>query len=774
MKTTEEKRITTAEENTPLQEQRPARKGMPRWGKVLAIAAAVVIVLAGAGALYVNGKLDLVRYSDGSISQMGTIDASEDQDLDGTGLIHNTDEMEMPEGSPFADEDVLNILLIGTDERTEAVNDADAFTHLNQLDGTEDTTEFSEDARADTLILVSLDIRDHIIRLVSIERGTGVPILLDGYEGQYDWITHTFRYGGAKLAMDTVEDCFNIQVDHYVRVNFNSFVQIVDAVGGVDIEITELEAKALNWEVPSNSMLIVNKVDPGLNHFDGYTALQYARLRKIDNDWKRIERQRTVIQAVLDQVKNASVVELDNLLNTVLPLVQTNFTKSEITALLVQLPGFLGAEVQQLSMPLQGTYGVRTGMDDRLMYDPDWAVNIKALQDFLYNDATAEEVIAATPETAAAEATAETAEEEETSAWDRERDPEEEYLRSNMHTVDLAYPLSDADFGSSDYRFFLAGLGGSRDTDVQHTLAEYLARQGVRVITVPGGPAAGLLLDDYLQTGSTASLDNYLATIPQAQRQEAQALWQSLYARYPGRLHAAGTGTGKTTAAVANALRLLVRGNYAVPEEQIADAVSALQSSNTRNALYWFRKAMAESPDAMEAYFEEDYPIVERLYAEVTGTLEAEGTDLVAEDLQQILETYADEQVLAFVEGAEALQLEGSLGQQMQRVLKRNREKVCSIAVTYGSWRYDETFTPADSQDVWSPEGLGSRLGAYATPGKDLLLALDGEDCPLDEGEALLTEETDVTQAVQKLLVLDESNKIAVSTSESAEPVWAW
>ena len=78
--------------------------------------------------------------------------------------------------------------------------------------------------------------------------------------------------------MDTVEDCFNVQVDRYVRINFNSFVQIVDAVGGVDIDITEMEAKALNWEVPSNSMLIVNHLDPGLNHFDGYTALQYARL----------------------------------------------------------------------------------------------------------------------------------------------------------------------------------------------------------------------------------------------------------------------------------------------------------------------------------------------------------------------------------------------------------------------------------------------------------------------------------------------------------------
>ena len=180
------------------------------------IAAAVVAVLAAVAGLYINGKLDLLRYNDGSVEEMGDIDAGEDQDLDGTGLAHTEKEMTMPEGSPFSDDNVLNILLIGTDERTEAVNDADAFTHLNQLDGTEDTTEFSDDARADSMILVSLDIKDHIIRLVSIERGTGVPILLDGYEDQYDWITHTFRYGGPKLTMKTVEDCFNVQVDHYV------------------------------------------------------------------------------------------------------------------------------------------------------------------------------------------------------------------------------------------------------------------------------------------------------------------------------------------------------------------------------------------------------------------------------------------------------------------------------------------------------------------------------------------------------------------------------
>jgi LCP family protein required for cell wall assembly len=391
-----EQRISSAEPSKEPElptepEKLPSKKAqgkLPRWGKVLLIVGGVLIALILLAGLYINGKLDLIRYSDGSIETAGSIDANEDQDLNASGLTVSTAEMAMADGSPFAASDVLNVLLIGTDERTEAVNDAAAFTHLDQLDGTADTTEYSDTARADSLILVSLNIQKDTIKLVSIERATGVPIELPEYKGQYDWITHTFAYGGAKLTMDTVEDCFNVEVNHYVRINFNSFVEIVNAVGGVDLTLTEDEAAAMNWEVPSNTMLIVNKVHAGKNHFDGYTALQYARLRTIDSDWHRIERQRTVIQAVLDSIKELSVADLDGLMNNVLPLLQTNFTKSEITALLVQLPGFIGVKTEQMSLPAEGSYGVRYGMDNRQMYDPDWTENIRILHDFLYESAS--------------------------------------------------------------------------------------------------------------------------------------------------------------------------------------------------------------------------------------------------------------------------------------------------------------------------------------------------------------------------------------------------
>ena len=745
---------------------------LPKGGRIALIVVGILVVLAAVAGLYVNGKLDLLRYNDGSVSEVGDIGAEEDQDLDGTGLVHSDDEMEMPEGSPFSDDNVLNILLVGTDERTEAVNDADAFTHLNQLDGTEDTTEFSDNARADSMILVSLDIKDHIIRLVSIERGTAVPILLDGYEGQYDWITHTFRYGGAKLTMKTIEDCFNVQVDHYVRVNFNSFVQIVDAVGGVDIDITDQEAKALNWEVPSNSMLIVNHVDPGLNHFDGYTALQYARLRKIDNDWKRVERQRTVIQAVLNQVQNASVVELDNLLNTVLPLIQTNFTKSEIAALLVQLPGFLGCDVQQMSMPLQGTYGIRTGMDNRLMYDPDWVVNIKALQDFLYNDKTADEVIAATPETAAAEAAGEAIIATRETA-DRD-DPVETYNEKNLHRVDMAYPLDASDFGADDYRVFVADTDNLRGDELRGALIRRLYTSGVRVVAVPDGVAAGVLLDNYLQTGSAESLDSYLAVLPAADRDSARTLWQGVYQSYPGAFHAAGLGADARSATVGKALTTLANASRNYPESEITEAVQALRSGTTADAVYWFKTAMAKYPRQMERYFGDNYAVLSRLYYAMAGTLNVSSDDeLPLYDAKQLLKRYPDSGILIFTDEASAMQTDGSLAAELQAVLDKQAQddeepgKVCSIASVYGTWSNAGDFTPDEGETAWDADSLTEYLGSDALRGKDMLLALDGEDSPYATENCLLKDSTaPIGTQVQKLFVLDKNN---MATEETAE-----
>ena len=659
----------TAQPAAPAAARRPGR--LPLWAKALLGVVCLLAVLAGAAALYISGKLDLIQYSDGSVDSVGSIDADEDQDLDATGLEENTEEMVIPEGSPFRDSNVLNILLISTDERTDAVNDWDAFTHLGELDGTRATTEFSENARADSLILVSLNVAEDTIKLVSIERGTGVPILLDGYEGQYDWITHTFRYGGAKLTMDTVETCFNVAVDHYVRFNFNSFVQIVDAVGGVDIELTEEEAAALNWEIPSNSMLIGVEVTPGVNHMDGYTALQYARLRSIDNDWTRIVRQRTVIQAVLDQIQSATPAELDNLLNTVLPLVQTNFTRAEIAALLVEVPGFLGVTADQMSLPAEGTYGVRTGMDNRQMYDPDWTENVAILHEFLYGSDAASDIY---PEGDNIDTDLENYEDEELEEFSS-------YLAGNTLAVDLstgnglwpqpeeypaaapetpetgpgrdeatsqpqgadgsetepdAQPAAGTENGAADPDtetvqafdtpyVWLTGEDKNADSlAVRQAMVYKLDGEGMRYILTEEGFAASLLLDEYIGGGEEALLDEYLAQADVDSVDEAWYRWLRAYNENVtgDKLHLIGLGVDESPVLAARGLSLL-RRPYVRARDSVTDIERWLDANDetptgtgAHYAILRLTKMLRQDYDAVEALFGDNMPLVEQLCAQ--------------------------------------------------------------------------------------------------------------------------------------------------------------
>ena len=109
--------VETKQEETAAAQKKNPWQRLPKGGKIAVIVVGILVVLAAVAALYINGKLDLLRYNDGSVSEMGDIGAEEDQDLDGTGLTHTENEMEMPEGSPFSDDNVLNILLIGTDRQ---------------------------------------------------------------------------------------------------------------------------------------------------------------------------------------------------------------------------------------------------------------------------------------------------------------------------------------------------------------------------------------------------------------------------------------------------------------------------------------------------------------------------------------------------------------------------------------------------------------------------------------------------------------------------------
>ena len=280
------------------------------------------------------------------------MDTDED-DYDYSNVVSLTDEdaeevpgnhVALPKKDIFSDSNVINILLIGTDERTE---------------------NFDPYARADSIMVLSLNKKTHAVKLVSLERG--MTVSMPGKK--YDLLTHTFHYGGAKLVMETVRTHFNLDTRRYIRVNFSVFERLVDEIGGVDITLSEEEARALNGRSS-------HTVQEGDNHLDGKRALQYARLRKIDSDWSRIKRQRRVIASIKNTLKRQSVGELNDIANACLPYVQTNLTSLEFAELLLNLPQYANGDFQEMTIPQKGTY--------KGLGAVDFEANSRILRAFLY------------------------------------------------------------------------------------------------------------------------------------------------------------------------------------------------------------------------------------------------------------------------------------------------------------------------------------------------------------------------------------------------------
>lgn len=343
--------------------------------RTLLVILLIILLLVAAVVGYVWSKLDLIQYED-EVKQAAqeqqevtvpqeSVSEEEAPIVDVSGLEISETLPVIPDRAIKEDKSVTNILLIGTDERTK---------------------NFSTNARSDSMILVSIDRDANTVKLVSLERGMGAPVLEGEYEGQYDWLTHIFRYGGADLLMKTVEHCFRIDVDHYVRVNFTTVTEVVDAIGGIDIEMTAGEAWYLNNALPNIRNFSLPQLKEGVNHINGEVALSLARLREIDSDWQRVERQRRVITACVSALKGSSISDLNNLLDQVLPLIQTNLTMLEIADWMLYAPNLLNATFDQMTIPKEGTYGGMTGMEGRGLFAVDFEVNSEILKDFLYGE----------------------------------------------------------------------------------------------------------------------------------------------------------------------------------------------------------------------------------------------------------------------------------------------------------------------------------------------------------------------------------------------------
>ena len=447
---------------------------------------------------------------------------------------------------------------------------------------------------------------------------------------------------------------------------------------------------------------------------------------------------------------------------------------------MVQLPGFLGVTADQMTLPVQGTYGVRNGMDDRPMMDPDWAANIAVLQNFLYTDMTAEEAIAAgtaTPETADGE---ETAVPETVEVQSKKNDTVHTYLKDNTTPIYWDYPLEDADFGNADYRVFLAGetRGQPQNTAMRKALFQYLhdEQQGVNVQLVETGVGETQVLEQYLRTGDENWLNHYLKLQGSCADAEAE-YWRWLYQynrQQGGTIHVAGLGTERNT--VVSMYGLLALADTEIePAESIADFVQALRDEDMATALQLFKTAMEEQPDAMADYFGDAYAQVQQLYANLQVSTTYKGRldrdDLAMMDnMNFVLRQYPDDKFFGQLSNGHVTQSAWKDGNYIANYSRfgmlLNGEgspvqgEVCSMLTIYTQRGSSGLLGDDAENDYYDLTALAEAAGKeFIATGADVFLALDNKDTPYTEQNGLIkpevqAEEKPLMDYCQKLIVL--------------------
>lgn len=342
--------------NMKKQKEKKAGK-IPFPLKVTGILLLTFLLLFFAAVLFVHSFLGKIDYQPGTATVAGETDSAdttlsteileEDQESSGTSLADSTAEeiaaleqrlLEQTSGMEdvLFDENVMNILLIGYDSR-----DADSR------------------GRSDTNILVSINQETKEITMTSIMRDCYVSI--PGYGNNR--INAAYAYGGGSLLSETVEKNFQISVNNYVAVDFYAFMDIIDMIGGVEIKVSDEEAKVMNGYIRELNRLEGCEEEKdqlsggGTLLLNGKQTLAYARVRYVGNaDFERTQRQRTVLEKAFEKAKEMNLLDLNSLLNRLLPEVSTDMSEKEVLFLLLKGPVFLQYDLKSLRIPADGTY----------------------------------------------------------------------------------------------------------------------------------------------------------------------------------------------------------------------------------------------------------------------------------------------------------------------------------------------------------------------------------------------------------------------------------
>lgn len=229
--------------------------------------------------------------------------------------------------------------------------------------------------RSDCIIIASMDQKTKNIKLLSVYRDTYMQVEEHGKQ-VLDKVTHAYSYGGAQNTLKSLNTNLDLNISEYVTVNFDAVIAAVDAMDGVTIDIDSSELKYINDYIDATSkssgIKSSNITKTGKQKLDGVQAVAYSRIRyTAGGDYKRTERMRTVIEAMLSKAKTLSVGQLNKLVDTILPRVSTNISATEILGLIPSIASFnitdsLGWPYETKGITLDRWYGVPVTLESNV------------------------------------------------------------------------------------------------------------------------------------------------------------------------------------------------------------------------------------------------------------------------------------------------------------------------------------------------------------------------------------------------------------------------
>lgn len=231
----------------------------------------------------------------------------------------------------FDDDDVLNILLVGTDDQENVAG-----------------------SRSDSMMIVSLNKRTKQITMTSLLRDSYVYIPGHGSTR----LNAAYAYGGIDLLCKTIEYNYKIPIEKYAKVDFSAFKDVITQLGGVTLNLTKEEVKYIKAGMPEN--YDNENLEEGSCTLDGEQALVHARNRHVGTDFSRTRRQRDIIYAIIHKAKNLSLIEMAKVMSKILPGITTNVTRGEILGMILHARAYMKYDVHSYSLPRQGTYKNKT------------------------------------------------------------------------------------------------------------------------------------------------------------------------------------------------------------------------------------------------------------------------------------------------------------------------------------------------------------------------------------------------------------------------------